>query len=441
MKLKDICTINSSTISRQTGNCKILYLDTSSITENTISNVQGINLFEAPSRAQRKVQDMTILYSLVRPNLKHYGILKNPPENLIVSTGFATIDVINKDIVDPLYLFYWLTQESLTNTLHSIAQNAVSAYPSLNPSDLGDLELNFPDILKQRKIGKFLDSINSKISLNRSINEELERMAKEVYDYWFVQFEFPMSVSGESDLPELSRTDDGNGQSHFPDEHGRPYKSSGGKMVYNPVLKREVPAGWEVKKVKNVVTHINTGLNPRDNFKLGGGDIKYITVKNLTLEGNIDFTSCDTIDEEALAKVHNRSNIQKGDVLFASISPLGRCFYIDQEPSGWDINESVFAIRPNADEISGKYLYLFLKSQEFVKKAEKSATGSIFLGIRMETLKGIDILLPANDVLKEFDKAMNNIIGKQHQIFDENEHLSNQRDELLPLLMNGQVEV
>ena len=415
MKIKEFCIINNSTISQKV-DCEILYLDTSSITNNEIEGYQSFMLSKAPSRAQRKVQDKTILYSCVRPNLRHFGILKNPPSNLVVSTGFATLDVKDECVVDPYYLYYWLSQESITNTLHTIAQNAVSSYPSINPSDIGDLEIDLPPINIQRKIGAFLDSLDRKISLNRSINAELERMAKEIYDYWFVQFEFP-------------------------DEHGRPYKSSGGAMVYNPVLKREVPQGWEVKKVKNVVTHINTGLNPRDNFKLGGGDIKYITVKNLTLEGNIDFSSCDTIDEEALAKVHNRSNIQKGDILFASISPLGRCFYIDQEPNGWDINESVFAIRPNADEISGKYLYLFLKSQEFVKKAEKSATGSIFLGIRMETLKGIDILLPANDVIKEFDKAMNNIIGKQHQNFDENEHLTKLRDELLPLLMTGQVKI
>lgn len=164
----------------------------------------------------------------------------------------------------------------------------------------------------------------------------LEQMAKCLYDYWFVQFDFP-------------------------NENGKPYKSSGGKMVYNAELKIEIPAGWKVTSLKDCISHINTGLNPRDNFKLGNGTIKYITVKNLTENGNIDFSNCDIIDENARELVHNRSEISIGDILFASICPLGRCCLIRTEPKTWDINESVFSIRPNSEKITSQFLYCILK--------------------------------------------------------------------------------
>ena len=112
-----------------------------------------------------------------------------------------------------------------------------SAQPNIGHPTIYNFEFEVPTLQTQRRIAHVLSTLDRKISLNRSINEELERMAKEVYDYWFVQFDFP-------------------------DEHGRPYKSSGGKMVYNPVLKREVPAGWEVKRLEDVLNKISSGRRP-----------------------------------------------------------------------------------------------------------------------------------------------------------------------------------
>ena len=169
----------------------------------------------------------------------------------------------------------------------------------------------------------------------KNINDYLEEMAKTIYDYWFVQFDFP-------------------------NENGKPYKSSGGKMVNSNG--HIIPEGWTFCKVQDIISNICTGLNPRDNFKLGTGDIKYITVKNLTSNGTLDFTGCDTIDESARTIVHNRSDIQIGDILFASIAPLGRCYLIQSEPTDWDINESVFSIRANTDIITPAFLYLYFIS-------------------------------------------------------------------------------
>ena len=227
-------------------------------------------------------------------------------------------------------------------------------------------------------------------------------------------------------------------QFDFPDANGKPYKSSGGKMVYNPILKREIPEGWEGVVLRDVIQHINTGLNPRDNFTFGG-EIKYITVKNLTKDGYIDFSSCDTIDEDARCKVHTRSQIEVGDILYASICPLGRTYLITEEPNDWDINESVFSIRPNYKKITSEYLNMLLKDDYYIAKLSNSSTGSIFLGIRIKQLESTQILLPSYNILSAFTKQIKDIVRLQANNYQQILSLTKQRDELLPLLMNGQV--
>jgi type I restriction enzyme S subunit len=312
---------------------------------------------------------------------------------------------------DPLYLYYALKNLNFENLKSS------SVVPSLNRNYVYPLKVPYiKDKKKQIDISSILRTIDNKITLNIRMNAELEAMAKQLYDYWFVQFDFP-------------------------DENGKPYKSSGGKMVWNEKLKREIPEGWEVKTVSDCIKHVNTGLNPRQNFSLGNGSIKYITVKNLRTDGTIDYSNCDLIDEKARAKVHRRSDIQIKDVLFASIAPLGRCHIILNEPTDWDINESVFSIRPRTDYISPYYLYIYFMSEWFVQKAEKDATGSIFAGIRINTLLEIPIVVPSKYISDMFDQCVCNIFKKKDDISIECNHLTHLRDSLLPMLMNGQVTI
>lgn len=168
-----ICKTNALTLSQSDNFKNILYLDTSSLTRNCISKIQMLSRNEAPSRAQRLVTKNTILYSNVRPNLEHFGIIENPADNMIVSTGFTTLDVVDQH-VDPKYLYYKLTQKHITRYLHSIAETSVSSYPSINPSDLENLLFDIPDnISTQRKISAVLSSLDSKIELNNRINDNL----------------------------------------------------------------------------------------------------------------------------------------------------------------------------------------------------------------------------------------------------------------------------
>ena len=321
----------------------------------------------------------------------------------------------NKDILLPEFLYFYLKNPETQKRIARASEGAVQKHFYIGAME--DFEVEIPDIKTQQEIIVCLSAIEAKISNNNAICSDLESMAKLLYDYWFVQFDFP-------------------------DENGRPYKSSGGKMVWNEELKREIPEGWKVAPFEKCIASINTGLNPRDNFQLNtGGKIRYLTVKNLTKEGTIDFTSCDMIDEDARAIVHRRSDIQVGDILFASISPLGRCHVITETPEDWDINESVFSIRPNYQNMTSIFLYMTFMSDVFIKKAEGSSAGSVFKGIRISELQGLNTILPPKAILNAFDEQTKNIFKMKAIAFAENQQLAALRDFLLPMLMNGQVKV
>ena len=305
------------------------------------------------------------------------------------------------------YINVWGKKQVENNKVGAIQKH-------FNVKSAEEMLIDLPDLEQQYKVAKVLTDLNGKIFINEKINDYLEEMAKAIYDYWFVQFDFP-------------------------NENGKPYKSSGGKMVNSNG--HIIPESWTFCKVQDIISNICTGLNPRDNFKLGTGDIKYITVKNLTPNGTLDFTGCDTIDESARTIVHNRSDIQIGDILFASIAPLGRCYLIQSEPTDWDINESVFSIRANTDIITPAFLYLYFMSNAFIKHATSSSTGSIFKGIRINTLLETELCVPPLSVILKFEERLASIFPLKSKNYEEIQRLSNLRDWLLPMLMNGQATI
>ena len=314
--------------------------------------------------------------------------------------------------VNPSYLYYWLSTKK--DYLFSIA--SVTRTPILSKSTFEQVKVPVPSRDAQDGIARILGSIDDQIATNNQVNDNLQAMLQTLYGYWFLQFDFP-------------------------DENGRPYRSSGGRMVWNDQLKREIPAGWRVGANEELFDGIRTGLNPRQNFSLRTQGIAYLTVKNLTKDGGLDFASCDYIDEEAMAKVRRRSDLRVGDILFASIAPLRRCFLIYEEPRDWEINESVFSIRPRRGVTTPEYVYCHLMSDAFVKQAEQSSTGSIFKGIRHETLKGLMTVIPPEIIAQSYASAVSPIMRMRNDNLEENRKLQELRDWLLPMLMNGQATV
>lgn len=324
----------------------------------------------------------------------------------------AIIRVISEEI-DAKWLYYYFRSPEWNAFIKNQTVKG-STVDRISVEEFPNYTIPVISLKNQKKMVAVLEKIDAKIRTNNKINDYLEEMAKTIYDYWFVQFDFP-------------------------NENGKPYKSSGGKMVNSNG--HIIPESWTFCKIQDIISNICTGLNPRDNFKLGTGDIKYITVKNLTPNGTLDFTGCDTIDESARTIVHNRSDIQIGDILFASIAPLGRCYLIQSEPTDWDINESVFSIRANTDIITPAFLYLYFMSDAFIKHATSSSTGSIFKGIRINTLLETELCVPPLSVILKFEERLASIFPLKSKNYEEIQRLSNLRDWILPMLMNGQATI
>lgn len=355
-------------------------------------------------------QENDIVFSY-EATLGRYAVI---PKNFYGCLGrrLAIVRIIN-DELNAKWLYYYFRSPEWTSFIKNQTVKG-STVDRISIEEFPEYTIPVISLEDQNKIVDVLDKIDRKIADNKKINDYLEEMAKALYDYWFVQFDFP-------------------------NENGKSYKSSGGKMVN--ANGHIIPEGWTFCKVQDIISNICTGLNPRDNFKLGTGDIKYITVKNLTTNGTLDFTGCDTIDESARAIVHNRSDIQIGDILFASIAPLGRCYLIQSEPIDWDINESVFSIRANTDIVTPSFLYLYFMSDAFIKRATSSSTGSIFKGIRINTLLETELCVPPLSVILKFEERLASTFPLKSKNYEEIQRLSNLRDWLLPMLMNGQATI
>ena len=174
VKLGDIAKTNVSSYNSIEKWSHVNYLDTGNITRNRTDEIQLIDLKKdkLPSRAKRKVKINDILFSTVRPNQHHYGIIKHHPDNFLVSTGFTVISS-NTDIVDADFLYFYLTQKDIIEGLHAIAEQSVSAYPSIKTSDLENLYISLPSLTQQKKIASILMSLEKKLELNNKINENL----------------------------------------------------------------------------------------------------------------------------------------------------------------------------------------------------------------------------------------------------------------------------
>ena len=335
-------------------------------------------------------------------------------EDLPANTNQAVAIIRVNEKLDTDYLFYYLNLKSLKKYINF--QCAQSVQANLNLSLLGDLPILYRNLDHQKKIAKVLADIDNKIELNSKINVKLESMAKLIFDYWFLQFDFP-------------------------DENGRPYKSSGGKMIYNEELKREIPKGWKACKLGDVINRTGTGLNPRKNFKLGTGRNYYVTIKNIKQGKIILDNRCDKIDDKALEVINNRSDLRKGDVLFTSIQPVGVTYYINEKPVNWNINESVFTIRADSEKITNEFLYYFLSGDYVKSYTQNASAGSIHKGIRHGTLRECKFILPEKNITNNFTNTISKILSRHYLIEKENRKLKNLRDWLLPMLMNGQVTV
>ena len=308
---------------------------------------------------------------------------------------------------NPKYLYYFLKNLHLDK----IFDKGSSVVPSLDRKVVHSLNISFhKDVDIQTRIATVLSNIDRKITLNRAINQNLETMAKQLYDYWFVQFDFP-------------------------NEDGKPYKSSGGAMVWNEKLKRDIPASWKTKAIEDIADVYNGATPSTINEQNYGGDIVWITPKDLSDQKQKFVYQGERNISQAGYNSCSTHLLPPNTILMSSRAPIGLLSIAKTELC---TNQGFKSFVPKAENIS-TYLYYYLNIH--IKQIEQLGTGTTFKEVSREDVLKFPILKPSDAILDLWEKQVSALNNKQFVIQKENEFLTKQRDELLPLLMNGQVSV
>lgn len=278
-----------------------------------------------------------------------------------------------------------------------------SAQPGLSVSTLSKITIKLPDLATQEQCFNVLNLIDQKIQINNQINRELESMAKTLYDYWFVQFDFP-------------------------DQNGKPYKSSGGKMVYNQELKREIPEGWGVDSLWNIANFYN-GL-AMQKYRPDTNEDDYLPV--IKIREMMNGFSKDT--EKARLDIPTEAVVERGDILFSWSATLEVIIWGKERGA---LNQHIFKV--TSDTYPKSFIYFELKSYLKVFKAIAELRKTTMGHITQDHLKQAKIVVPPIEIISKLDAKLQLIMLKQQILENQNQELTQLRDWLLPMLMNGQV--
>ena len=330
-----------------------------------------------------------------------------PEDNKYIQSQDVAKIICKESVLHPMYAFYLISSETVKRQLSVAAQQTKIRHTS--PDKIKDCVVWIPDLEEQKRIASILSALDNKIALNREINQNLEAMAKQLYDYWFVQFDFP-------------------------NEDGKPYKSSGGEMVWNEKLKRYIPKGWNISLIKEIAATYSGGTPKSTNIEYyNNGEIAWINSGELnspiiTKTTNY-ITKCGL--ENSSAKLYPSNSI----LVAMYGATAGKVSLLTFEACS---NQAVCGVIPT---IENMLYYVYFHISSLYNHFVTLSTGSARDNISQETIKNILLPIPYSNILKLFDEKIGSIyqmiINNSQQI----DSLAKQRDELLPLLMNGQVSV
>ena len=300
------------------------------------------------------------------------------------------------------WLYYYLQSSYAQQYIKRYLNGAVQKFLPLK----GLREFPVPQFNKElhNRI-KILLNIDKKIQINNQINQELEAMAKTLYDYWFVQFDFP-------------------------DQNGNPYKSSGGKMIYHPELKREIPEGWGVEKLSSILEIGRETINP---MKTPKEEFKYYSIPEYDVSGSFSYELGETIKS-------NKFLVEKSDLLVSKLNPwFNRVVYNLEESA---ISSTEFIVWKTINRFEKNFLYQVATSEGFIEYCTRFATGTSNSHKRVSPDIMVSFQIPFEKTyIQKFGEITDSIRTQVLQNNEQNQELIQLRDWLLPMLMNGQVKV
>ena len=390
------------------------YLDTGSITENRIKAIRHLDLSKdkLPARARRKVQPDDIVFSTVRPNHRHFGLLREIPENFLASTGFAVIRA-RKNIADPGFLYWFLAQDRIVNQLHTIAEHSTSAYPSIRPADIEGLAIHLPPLPEQRAIARILGALDDKIELNRRMSETLEAMARAIFKDWFVDFG-PVRAKAEDRAPYLP-----------PDLWN----------LFPAALDDEgIPVGWTTYKLGDLANHHRATLSP-------------IAQPDRIYE-HYSIPAYDAGNEPAtdLGKSikSNKTIVPKGAILLSKLNPeIERVWWPNPKGDAPQVASTEFLALTPIEPATRSVLYCLFKSPDFRAKMAARVTGTSRSHQRVppKSLLVCEVLAANPRMLALFSEKVIPMMSRPLTNGLESRTLAHTRDLLLPKLMSGELRL
>jgi len=380
--------IKSVSVTHKFNKPSLIFLNTSDIIGGKIINKNYLPVSKLKGQAKKTIEKDDILFSEIRPKNRHFAYIDfEDTEDYVVSTKLMVLRKINQ-VVDNKYFYYFLTNDAMLKVLQNRAENRICSFPQITFDLLSEYKIRIPDDIKDQKaIVNVLCSLDSKIELNNRINTELEQVAKILYDYWFVQFDFP-------------------------DKNGKPYKTNGGKMIWSKELKRDVPEGWGVERISDLLP-VLTGKKDA-NFATENGKYNFFTCAE-------EISMCDEFEFEGKA------------ILLAGNGN----FNIKVYEGKFNAYQRTYVLIPYNDKY---YTVVYLAVMDRIRSLTNGSRGSIVKFITKGDIEDITLVLPKTDFFDEYNQL--NIITKKIELnLLENQKLAELRDWLLPMLMNGQVTV
>ena len=407
VRLGNIASTNQSTYSSKEDWKFVNYLDTGNIKMNQVDEIQYINtsMDKFPNRAKRKVRFNSIIYSTVRPNQLHYGIIKNQPENFLVSSGFAVIDV-DFDKAVPEYIYYVLAQQEITEYLQSIAEQSVSAYPSIKPSDIENLEFPLPDRKTQEKIVSILKSIDEKIVQNNEINNNLEEQAVVLFRSWFSAFSLsPNSPRINSEFGEI------------------PEDFTVVKVGSLPMLVTDYVANGSFASLK---ANVNLYQEPNYAYFIRNTDLKSGSFGVFVDQHSYEFLS--------------KSTLYGGEIIISNVGDVGSVFLCPKLDGRMTLGNNIIMLKPEDNHLR-YYLYIWFKYLQGQALIQEIKGGSAQPKFNKTDFKNTPVLIPPKDILTRFHETVAPMFETISQRQTETSRLVDLRDTLLPQLMSGKIDV
>ena len=447
--LGDCAVINDAMYSPKEAWPFIHYLDTGNVTDNRIAAIRRLvpGTDTIPSRARRKVQPGDVVYSTVRPDQRHFGLLKDPPDNLLVSTAFAVIRG-KAGVAHTDFLYWFLAQRHVVERLHTIAEHSVSAYPSIRPDDLARLELRLPPLPEQRRIAHVLGTLDDKIALNRRLNATLEDMVRALFKSWFGDFD---PVHAKAALKRRARPhhspphpstgsgaggSDRKGTTAWTVERARAYLDGMDPEVValfpDGLEDSEVgaiPAGWRIGRLADIAVAPRRGVDPTDL----SNETPYIGLEHMPRRSI-------ALDEwESAGKVlSNKTAFEQGDFLFGKLRPYFHKVGI--APVSGICSTDVIVITPKTAEWSNFVLAL-ISSDEFVANMNQASTGTRMPRTSWDTMSHYRHCRPTKTAVRAFQDKTQPLLSRIIADIHKNRALSTIRDTLLPKLLSGDLLV